>query len=41
MLHGIVMDVINVPDKVLLISDLMFPIPMLPDGVFAFAHTRG
>ena len=35
------MNVFNMPDEIAIISDLMFPVPMLPDCLLAFINIRG
>ena len=34
------MNVFNMPDEIAIISDLMFPVPMLPDCLFSFMKMR-
>ena len=41
MFYGIVMDVIDVPRKINLIPDLMFPIPPLPDASLTLGLAAG
>jgi|GEM_PF-6842196 len=41
MFHGIVMNVIDVPCKINLIPDLMFPIPPLPDASLKLGVAAG
>jgi len=41
MLYRIVMDIFNVPDKIGIISDLVFPVTPLPDCLLAFIEMGG
>ncbi len=41
MFYGIVMDVIDVPRKINLVPDLMFPIPPLPDAALTLGLAAG
>ena len=41
MFHGMVMNVIDVPRKINLIPELMFPIPPLPDAALTLGLAAG